>query len=104
MTVTAIVFLVVAGAVFGLIVWRLSTMTTDPEGYVRLATLDGLEAWRARTALERAHISVIVDSHRGIMGDGSYGGPTHLLVPETQVKQASKVLKETDMSSEYPPA
>jgi len=38
------------------------------------------------------------------MGDGSYGGPTHLLVPETQVKQASKVLKETDMSSEYPPA
>lgn len=64
---TATLFLLAFGAVLSLVVWRLSTMKTDPEGYVRLTTVSGsVAAWRARTALERANIPVMVDSHIGM--------------------------------------
>jgi hypothetical protein len=103
MSSISILFILAFGALLALLMWRLSTMKTDPEGYQRIATLDGLEAWRARTALERAHIPVIVDSHRGMMR-GGYGGPTYILVPIAQVQTAIRVLKETDMTAEFPPA
>jgi len=65
-------FLGAFGTALGFLVWRLSTMKTDPEGYVRLTTVSGsVEAWRARLALERAHIPVIVDSHIGMVRGGT---------------------------------
>ena len=100
---SAILFLGAFGTALGFLVWRLSTMKTDPEGYVRLTTVSGsVEAWRARRALERAHIPVIVDSHIGMMR-GGYGGVAHVLVPVGQAEEAMKVLKESHPSTEYPP-
>jgi hypothetical protein len=99
------VVVTVAGSL-GLLIWRLSTMDTDPKGYTKIGELDVLEIQGARRILEKATIPALTDDHTFTASGGGCGGFVHLLVPTNRAQEAIQLLeRERDSwAREAPPA
>ena len=110
MSTGAILFLAGAGAILALIMWRVSTLQTGPEGYTLLDSFTELRSANvARGTLEGAGIRVILEDHRrnGVFrGTALPKGAVNLFVPKDEVRRAGHLLKggATNAHPHGPPA
>ncbi len=105
MPTSAFVFLAVVGAGLALLLWRVSTMRTDPEGYTEIAALGAFEIDRAVATLRGVGILTYADDHltRGRWWGGSRTrGVVRLLVPLDRADEALRLLQAHPPSAKRP--
>jgi hypothetical protein len=76
MPVGAVAFIGAFGAVVGLLIWRLSTMRTHPEGYTKIGSFDTIDIIGVRRILENEGLPFL-----------------HVLVPTTRAAEAIALLE-----------
>lgn len=94
----AVLFLGAFGCILAIILWRVTTLQTGPEGHTLLDSFTELaSATTARGILEGAGINVILEDHRPswvFRGRALPPGSVNLFVPDADARRAVHVLHE----------
>jgi hypothetical protein len=100
-----IAFIGAFAAMIGVLMWRLSTMNTTPEGYTKIGSFDTIEFLGTVRILKHGDIPFITDDHT-FRGRGTRGGFTHVLVPTSRAAEAIDLIKRerADEMRDAPPA
>ena len=93
MTIAAVLYVAAVAAVLGPLIWIVSNLRTDPDGFTHIANCYPIsEAERARGALEPRGIPVRLDDHTS-KRFGYTRGYVRVLVPDDRVAEALELLK-----------
>jgi len=95
------------GALLGLILWRVTSLNTAPDGYELLDSFLGVgAAGQARDVLEGAGIKVKIEDHlsrRFYAGPKVAGGAVNLFVPIGEAGRAADVLRQHARAAHHSP-
>jgi len=83
-----------AAAGFGFLLWRLSTMRTDPAGYSQVGSFHSRDAKHVVQVLEEAGIPVRAEDHTTRFSPLGGPGAVRLLVPTQRLDEAILLLRQ----------
>jgi hypothetical protein len=106
MPIGPVAFIGAFAAVVGVIMWRLSTTNTTPEGYTKIGSFDTIEIIGTVRILKHGDIPFITDDHTFTGRTGGRGGFTHVLVPTSRAAEAIDLIKRerAEEMRDAPPA